>query len=99
MCLFSTNAKNAKIKKRIAQLKKELVKKELVPVNHWGSQNDSFENISELFNAWKQKGRHALYHLNEHATELKKKVKENPKKTLALAAGLALASVLLMRKN
>ncbi|WP_273754943.1 MULTISPECIES: hypothetical protein [unclassified Bartonella] len=94
MCLFSTNAKNAKIKKRIAQLKRELV-----PVNRWSSQNDSFENISELFNTWKQKGRHALYHLNEQATELKKKAKENPKKTLALAAGLVLASILLIRKN
>ncbi|WP_330168283.1 hypothetical protein [Bartonella grahamii] len=94
MCLFSTNAKNAKIKKRIAQLKRELV-----PVNHWSAQNDRFENISELFNTWKQKGRHALYHLNKHATELKKKAKENPKKTFALAAGVVLASFLLVRKN
>ncbi|WP_375696271.1 hypothetical protein [Bartonella sp. AP331QHHD] len=94
MCLFSPHRKNAKIKKRIAQLKRELV-----PVNYWSSQNDSFENISELFNTWKQKGRHALYHLNEHATELKKKVKENPKKTLALAAGVVLVSFLLIRKN
>ncbi|WP_039760749.1 hypothetical protein [Bartonella queenslandensis] len=94
MYLFSTNAKNAKIKKRIA-----LLKRELVPVNHWSSQNDIFENISELFSTWKQKGRHALYHLNEHATELKKKAKENPKKTLALAAGVVLASFLLIRKN
>ncbi|WP_175868564.1 hypothetical protein [Bartonella gabonensis] len=94
MCLFSTNAKNAKIKKRIAQLKRELV-----PINRWSSHNDSFENISELFNTWKQKGRHALYYLNEHVTELKKKAKENPKKTFALAAGLVLASVLLIRKN
>ncbi|EJF87691.1 hypothetical protein [Bartonella rattimassiliensis] len=94
MYLISPHSKNAKIKKRIAQLKKELV-----PVNHWNSQNDSFENISELFNTWKQKGCHALYHLNEHATELKKKAKENPKKTLALLAGVVLASLLLIRKN
>ncbi|WP_375701829.1 hypothetical protein [Bartonella sp. AA89HNZF] len=94
MCLFPPHRKNAKIKKRIAQLKRELV-----PVNYWSSQNDSFENISELFNTWKQKGRHALYHLNEHATELKKKAKENPKKTLALAAGVVLVSFLLIRKN
>ncbi|WP_375666222.1 hypothetical protein [Bartonella sp. TT121SHDZB] len=94
MYLFSTHSKNAKIKKRIA-----LLKRELVPVNRWSSQNDSFKNISELFNTWKQKVRHALYHLNEHATELKKKAKENPKKTLALAAGVVLASFLLIRKN
>ncbi|WP_375625232.1 MULTISPECIES: hypothetical protein [unclassified Bartonella] len=94
MCLFSPHRKNAKIKKRIAQLKRELV-----PVNHWSSQNDNFENISELFNTWKQKGRHALYHLNEHAAELKKKAKENPKKTLALTAGVVLVSFLLIRKN
>ncbi|WP_375664144.1 MULTISPECIES: hypothetical protein [unclassified Bartonella] len=94
MCLFSPHRKNAKIKKRIAQLKRELV-----PINHWSFQNDSFENISELFNTWKQKGRHALYHLNEHATELKKKAKENPKKTLALAAGIVLVSFLLIRKH
>ncbi len=69
MYLFSTHAKNAKIKKRIAKLKSELI-----PVSQWGSShNDSFENISDMLNTWKQKGRHALYHLNEHATELKKK--------------------------
>ncbi|MBB4075746.1 hypothetical protein GGR08_000027 [Bartonella fuyuanensis] len=94
MCLFSTHSKNAKIKKRIA-----LLKRELVPVNRWKFQNDSFENISELFNTWKQKSRHAFYHLNEHATKLKKKAKENPKKTLALAAGVVLASLFLIRKN
>ncbi|EJF74725.1 hypothetical protein HWV54_03315 [Bartonella alsatica] len=94
MCLFSTNAKNAKIKKRIAQLKSELV-----PVSRWHFYNNSYENISDMLDTWKQNGLHVLYHLNEHATELKKKVKENPKKTLALAAGLVLASFLLTRKN
>ncbi|WP_019221110.1 hypothetical protein [Bartonella senegalensis] len=94
MCLFSPHTKNAKIKKRIAQLKNELV-----PVSHLRSQRNSFENISDIFETWKQKGHHALYHLNEHVTELKKKAKENPKKTLALAAGLALAGFLLVRKH
>ncbi|GAA5095865.1 hypothetical protein [Bartonella acomydis] len=94
MCLFSTHAKNAKIKKRIAQFKSELT-----PISQWGSHNNRFENISDILETWKQKGRHALDHLNEHATELKKKVTEHPKTTLALAAGLALASFLLIRKN
>ncbi|PIT70330.1 hypothetical protein [Bartonella tribocorum] len=94
MYLFSTHKKNAKIKKRIAQLKRELA-----PVNQWGPHNESFENISDILDTWKQKGRHALCHLNEHATELKKKVKEHPKTILALAAGLAFADFLLVRKN
>ncbi|WP_208433575.1 hypothetical protein [Bartonella taylorii] len=94
MSLFSTRAKNAKIKKHIAQLKNQLV-----PASPWRSYNDGFENISDMFDTWKQKGRHALYHLNEHATQLKKKAKENPKTTLALTAGLILASFLLIRKN
>ncbi|WP_273756582.1 hypothetical protein [Bartonella sp. MM73XJBT] len=94
MCLFSTHSKNAKIKKRIAQLKSELV-----PVSRWNSQSDSLESISDMLDTWKQKSRHALYHLNEHAREFKKKAKEHPKTTLALAAGLVLASVLLIRKN
>ncbi|WP_156851176.1 hypothetical protein [Bartonella refiksaydamii] len=94
MSLFSTRAKNAKIKKRIARLKNQLV-----PVSPWRFHDDSFENISVLFDTWKQKGHHALHHLNEHATQLKKKAKENPKTTLALAAGLVLASFLLIRKN
>ncbi|ATP12951.1 hypothetical protein BHOIPH791_09500 [Bartonella henselae] len=94
MCLFSTHTKNAKIKKRIAQLKNELV-----PMSRLSSHSNSFENISDIFDTWKQKGQHALYHFNEHVTELKKKVKENPKTTLALAAGLALAGFLLVRKN
>ncbi|WP_019219412.1 hypothetical protein [Bartonella florencae] len=94
MWLFSTNTQNAKIKKRIAQLKNELV-----PVSRGGFHNDSFENISDLLDTWKQKGRHALVHLNEHATELKKKVKEHPKTTLALAAGLVLAGFFLVRKH
>lgn len=94
MCLFSTHAKNARIKKRIAQLKNELV-----PVNHWYSYNDSFENISDIFDTWKQKSRHALSHLNGHAIALKKKVKEHPKTTLALATGIALTGFFLIRKN
>ncbi|WP_455480609.1 hypothetical protein V3564_05670 [Bartonella sp. B12(2025)] len=96
MCLFSPHSKNAKIKKRIAQLKNELV-----PVNnHWRfHDNNSFDNLSNILDTWKQKGCHALYHLNEHATELKKKVKENPKTTIALTAGIALAGFLLIRKN
>lgn len=94
MCLFSTHSKNAKIKKRIAQLKSELV-----PVSRWHSHSDSLESISDMLNTWKQKGRHALYHLNEHATELKNKVKQHPKTTLALAAGLVLAGFLMIRKN
>ncbi|KEC56480.1 hypothetical protein [Bartonella koehlerae] len=94
MCLFSTHTQNARIKKHIAQLKNELV-----PVNHLRSHSNSFEDISEIFETWKQKGQHVLYHLNEHVTELKKKAKENPKTTLALAVGLALASFMLVRKN
>ncbi|WP_336293898.1 hypothetical protein [Bartonella sp. CB169] len=94
MCLFSTRAKNAKIKKRIAQLKSELV-----PVSHWHPHNNSFENISDIFNTLKQKGCHAFYHINEHTKELKKKAKENPKTSLALAAGLVLTGFLLTRKN
>ncbi|MBX4335865.1 hypothetical protein [Bartonella raoultii] len=94
MSLFSSQSKNAKIKKRIAQLKNELV-----PVNRWYSSNESFENISEIFDTWKQKGRHAFYHLNKHAKSLKKKAQENPKTTLALAAGAILTSFLLLRKN
>ncbi|CAF26678.1 hypothetical protein [Bartonella quintana] len=94
MCLFSTHPQNTKIKKRIAQLKNELV-----PVSHFRSYKDSFENISDMFAPWKQKIRHALYHLNEHATQLKRKAKENPKTILALAAGMALAGFLLTRKN
>lgn len=94
MSLFSPQRKNAKIKKRIAQLKNELV-----PVNRWHSANESLEDISEIFDTWKQKGRHALYHLNEQAKNLKKKAKENPKTTVALAAGAILTSFLLLRKN
>ncbi|EJF79898.1 Uncharacterised protein [Candidatus Bartonella washoeensis] len=94
MGLFSSHTKNAKIKKRIAQLKNELV-----PVNRWHSDNKGFEYISDMLDIWKQKGRHALDHLNEHAMQLKKKAKANPKTTLALAAGMALAGFLLMRKN
>ncbi|EJF89700.1 hypothetical protein ME1_00470 [Bartonella vinsonii subsp. arupensis OK-94-513] len=94
MCLFSTHAKNAKIKKRIAQLKNELSS-----TSPWHSNNNGFENISDMLDTWKQKGQHALYHLNEHATQLKKKAKENPKKTIALTAGIILASFLLIRKN
>ncbi|WP_409361184.1 hypothetical protein ACRPOS_007880 [Bartonella heixiaziensis] len=94
MGLFSSHSKNAKIKKRIAQLKNELV-----PVNRWYSDNSSVEYMSDMLDTWKQKGRHALCHLNEHAAQLKKKAKENPKTTIALAAGLALASFLLVRKN
>ncbi|WP_332060133.1 hypothetical protein [Bartonella sp. CB74] len=94
MCLFSIHSKNAKIKKRIAQLKNELI-----PVHHWHSHNSSFDNISDMLDTWKQKGCHALFHLNEQATELKKKAKENPKTTLALAASVALASFLLIRKK
>ncbi|GAA5107481.1 hypothetical protein [Bartonella jaculi] len=94
MGLFSSYSKNAKIKKHIAQLKNELV-----PVNRWHSDNSSFGYISDVFDTWKQKGRHALCHLNEQATQLKQKAKENPKTALALAAGLALASFLLIRKN
>ncbi|MET3589215.1 hypothetical protein ABID23_000285 [Bartonella silvatica] len=93
MYLFSPHSKNAKIKKRIAQLKNELV-----PVNHWHSHHNSFENISDVLNTWKQKGRHALYHLNEHTTALKKKAKQHPKTTLALTAGLILSGFLLARK-
>ncbi|WP_317993911.1 hypothetical protein [Bartonella gliris] len=94
MGLFSSHSKNAKIKKRIAQLKNELV-----PVNRWHSENSNFEYMSDMFDTWKQKGHHALCHLNEHAIQLKKKAKENPKTTLALATGLALAGFLLVRKN
>ncbi|WP_144751452.1 MULTISPECIES: hypothetical protein [Bartonella] len=94
MCLFSTHTKNAKIKKRIAQLKSELV-----PVNRWHFQRERFENISDMLDTWKQKGRHALYHLNQHARELKKKAKDHPKTTLALAAGLVLAGFMLVRRN
>ncbi|EJF80528.1 hypothetical protein [Bartonella doshiae] len=94
MSLFSTRAKNAKIKKRIAQLKNQLV-----PVSSWRSHNDSFENISDMFDTWKQKGHHAFYHLNEHAKVWKNKAKENPKTALALATGLILAGILLIRKN
>ncbi|WP_019222872.1 hypothetical protein [Bartonella rattaustraliani] len=94
MCLFSTHAKNARIKKRIAQLKNELV-----PVNHWYPDNDSFKNISNIFDTWKQKSCHALHHLNEHAATLKKKAKEHPKTTLALAAGMLLTGFFLIRKN
>ncbi|WP_208435372.1 hypothetical protein [Bartonella phoceensis] len=94
MCLFSTHAKNARIKKRIAQLKSELV-----PANRWRSHNSSFANILDMLDTWKQKGHHALCHLNEHATELKKKAKEHPKTIIALATGVVLASFLLIRKN
>ncbi|AGF76450.1 hypothetical protein [Bartonella vinsonii] len=94
MCLFSTHSKNAKIKKSIAQLKNKLSSASL-----WLSNNSSFETISDMFDTWKQKSQHALYHLNEHATQWKKKAKENPKKTIALTASILLASFLLMGKN
>ncbi|MBB5074212.1 hypothetical protein HNQ69_001349 [Bartonella callosciuri] len=94
MYLFSAHAKNDKIKKRIAQLKSKLP-----PVNRCYSHNKSFENVSEMLNVWKQKRRHALYHLNDRITELKNKVKGHPKTTLALAAGLVLTSFFLIHKN
>ncbi|MCZ2157950.1 hypothetical protein NPX99_01410 [Bartonella sp. 220] len=94
MCLFSTHSKNAKIKKPIAQLKNELSS-----ISPWHSNNSSFETISDMLDTWKQKVQHALYHLNKHATQWKKKAKENPKKTIALAASIILASFLLKRKN
>ncbi|WP_336278565.1 hypothetical protein [Bartonella sp. CB175] len=89
MRLFLTHSQNAEIKKGITKFKNELT-----PEHSW-----HFDNISGILNTWKQKSCHALSHLNKHATELKKQVKENPKKTIALAAGIALASFLLTRKN
>ncbi|MCZ2203631.1 DUF883 C-terminal domain-containing protein [Bartonella sp. A05] len=94
MCIFSTLSKDAKIKKRIAQLKNELS-----AINHWRSNDKNLNNVSNMLNAWQKKGRHALDHVNEHTEELKKKVKENPKTTIALAAGIALVGLLLIRKH
>ncbi|ATO57932.1 hypothetical protein [Bartonella sp. 1-1C] len=87
-------SKNDKIKKRIAQLKEELI-----TINRQPLQNDRFGSISKMLKKWKQKGHHALYHINNHAEELKKKAKDNPKTTLLLTAGLVLTSYCLMRKN
>ncbi|CBI76933.1 conserved protein of unknown function [Bartonella clarridgeiae 73] len=86
--------KNDKIKKRIAQLKEELT-----TINRQHFQSHPFENISNILNKWKLKGHQALYHINAHAKELKKKAKENPKTALLLATGLVLTSYCLMRKN
>ncbi|MCZ2328797.1 hypothetical protein [Bartonella sp. F02] len=94
MCIFSNCFRKGKIKKHIAHLKNELT-----PNNHWFSNNNNTGALSSMFNTWKQKGRHALYHLNEHTEELKNKVKENPKTTIALAMGVALTSFLFMRKK
>ncbi|WP_335617791.1 MULTISPECIES: hypothetical protein [unclassified Bartonella] len=52
-----------------------------------------------MLNKRKLKGHQALYNINTHAEELKKKAKENPKTTLLLAAGLILTSYCLVRKN
>ncbi|AQX18928.1 MULTISPECIES: hypothetical protein [Bartonella] len=87
-------SKNDKIKKRIAQLKEELT-----TINRQSLQNNRFDSISKMLKKWKQKGHHALYHINNHAEELKKKAKDNPKTTLLLTAGLVLTSYCLMRKN
>lgn len=94
MCIFSTFSKDAKIKKRITQLKNELSTS-----NHWRSNDENWNNVSNMLNAWQKKGRHALDHVNEHAKKLKKNVKENPKATLVLAAGIVLTGFLLMRNN
>ncbi|OPB32267.1 hypothetical protein [Bartonella sp. AR 15-3] len=86
--------KNDKIKKRIAQLQEELI-----TINRPPLQNYRFDSISKMLKKWKLKGNHALYHINNHAEELKKKAKDNPKTTLLLTAGLVLTSYFLMRKN
>ncbi|WP_455477934.1 hypothetical protein V3565_04050 [Bartonella sp. B10] len=95
MCLFSIYSKNAKIKKHIAQLKNELI-----PINHLYSNDNIFDHIFSMLTTWKKKSHQALYHLNEHATQLKKIVKKNPKTALTIAvAGTALACFLLIRKK
>ncbi|AGF75040.1 hypothetical protein BAnh1_11730 [Bartonella australis AUST/NH1] len=94
MCIFSPRSKDTKIKKRIAQLKNELA-----AINRWHSDDNSWSDMSDTFDAWKQKGRHALHQVNKHTEKLKQKVEKNPKTTFALTVAIALAGFLIMRKN
>ncbi|UNE54051.1 hypothetical protein [Bartonella machadoae] len=93
MCLFSAPTKNAKIRKYIIQLKNKFIS-----ISPWHARNSDFENISNLLERWQQKGCHVLQHLHEHTIQLKKKTKENPKTTIALATGVVLTSFFLIRK-
>ncbi|AQX31398.1 hypothetical protein [Bartonella schoenbuchensis] len=94
MCTFQPPCcRDTKIKKHIAQLKDELV-----TISRWRHDNNTSNTIFDLFDTWKQKGRHALYRINNHTEDLKKKAKENPKTTIALITGVVLASCLLTRK-
>lgn len=56
-----------KLKKHIAQLKDELV-----TISRWRHDNNTSNTIFDLFDTWKQKGRHALYRINNHTEDLKK---------------------------
>ncbi|UTO28270.1 hypothetical protein NMK50_09055 [Bartonella harrusi] len=93
MCLFSAHTKNAKMGKYIVQLKNKLTS-----MHPWHSRNSNFENISNIFERWKQKSYHTLHHFHNHAIQLKKKSKDNPKTTIALATGVVLTSFFLIRK-